>query len=263
MTHDGIRAGRSLTAGPYSVREMAYTAGLRQSRHAHDHMGVTLVIAGSIRECAGSGEEFGTALSVVVKPAGVEHTDDVGPHGARTLQIAFDPVMTGALCDGTRGLETWRWLHADGVVAAMLSLLRLTRCPRPCEADVEEHVIDAVAALATDRQPMCTAPVWLRRVKRTIDDGADCASVRELAREAGVHEVSLSRAFRRCFGCTMSEYRRRCRLRRAAPAIAAGSQHLSRVAHAAGYADHAHLCRDFRRATGLTPSLYRDLAQAG
>ncbi|HUF69881.1 MAG TPA: helix-turn-helix domain-containing protein [Longimicrobiales bacterium] len=225
-------------------------------------MGVTLIVAGSILESAQSRQEFGAALSVVVKPAGVEHADEVGPRGASTLQITFDAGAARELLDGGRGLERWRWLHADRVVASMLSVLRLARRREiPSEADMEDRALDAIAALATDEPPLRGVPAWLRRVREALDDGAGRTSVRDLAREAGVHEVSLSRAFRRCFGCTTTEYRRRVRLRRAAAEIETGCGQLSRIAHAAGFADHAHMCRDFGGTTGVTPSVYRDLAR--
>jgi AraC-like DNA-binding protein len=34
---------------------------------------------------------------------------------------------------------------------------------------------------------------------------------------------------------------------------------MSAVAHEAGFADHSHFCRHFRRAFGVTPSTYRRL----
>ena len=259
MAIDQIRRGPAYTAGPFTLREMVYPAGFRQPLHAHDYMGVTLLLAGSLRESAGRREEAAGALSIVVKPAGVEHADEVGPHGARTLQIAFDPGATDALAAGV--LDDWRWLHGDPAVAPMLALLRMTRRRETLRsADVEDCVVDTIASLATRPRPLRDAPAWLRRVRQALDDDAGQTSVRELARDAGVHEVSLSRAFRSCFGCTISEYRRRIRLRRAAADVGFGTVSLSRVAHQSGYADHAHLCREFRRATGLQPSAFRALA---
>lgn len=261
MPADGILTLHTRTAGPFTVREIVYPAGLRQPRHAHDYMGVTLVLAGSIRESAGSREEQGDALSLVVKPAGVEHADEVGGRGARTLQIAFDAGVADSF-DVATGLDAWRWQHADAGTASMLALLRLTRaCAVP--ADLEEGVVDALAGLASRGRRMREPPEWLQQVKQALDDAAEHATVRALARDAGVHEVSLSRAFRACFGCTLSEYRRRVRVRRAAVAVATGTGNLSRVAYLSGYADHAHFSRDFRRATGLAPSAYRGLVHAG
>lgn len=262
MRPDDVQVGRPLTAGPFVVREIMYAPGFRQSRHAHAYMGVTLVVAGSIRESAGSREELGGALSIVVKPAGVEHADEVGPRGARTLQIAFAAGAARELPPGEAGLRHWRWLHGDAAASGMLSLLRLTRSGEGAsDGEVEARVLDALGTLAADEVASGAAPGWLRQVKESLDDLSSLAAVRELARKAGVHEVSVSRAFRRHYGCTISEYRRRERVRRAASSIEARADHLSRIAHTTGYADHAHLCREFRRTTGMTPSAFRDLAR--
>ncbi len=86
--------------------------------------------------------------------------------------------------------------------------------------------------------------------------------MRELARRTGAHPVSVSRAFRRYYGLTLSEYRRRERVRRAAARIGASSLSLSSIAHGTGHADQPHFCREFRRLTGLTPSEFRRLARS-
>ncbi|NIQ56071.1 MAG: helix-turn-helix domain-containing protein, partial [Gammaproteobacteria bacterium] len=75
--------------------------------------------------------------------------------------------------------------------------------------------------------------------------------MRELARRVGAHPVSVSRAYRREYGVTITEYRRRVRVRQAAARIGDSGLSLSRIAHRTGHADHPHLCREFRRLTGL------------
>lgn len=49
----------------------------------------------------------------------------------------------------------------------------------------------------------------------------------------------------------------RLRLERSTLALARGTASVARVAADAGYADHSHFCRRFRRAYGVVPSAYR------
>ncbi|MGH7477886.1 MAG: AraC family transcriptional regulator [Longimicrobiales bacterium] len=256
------RFAPGVAAGPFRLREIRYPAGLRQPRHAHDACGITLVVAGVIRERAGSTEEIASALSIVVKPAGVEHSDDMGPRGARTLQIAFEPDWARRFEEGGVDIGQWRWLHGRCAAAGFLAVLRSLSGTSALE--LEDLVLEAVSAIpcreANDRVP----PPWLGRVVESLqDEPVGRSTVRELADEVGAHPVTVSRAFKAHYGCTISEYRRRVRLRRAAASIDEASRSLSRVAHAAGYADHAHLCREFRESTGLTPSEFRRLTEHG
>lgn len=248
--------------GAFTIREVEYAPALRQPPHIHAEMGVTLVVRGAIREVACGREEIATALSVVVKPPGVEHADEIGPHGARTLQILFDAAAAEPLLGNGHGLDRWSWLHARAIAAEMLALLRdARRAPASDSRELENRVIDVLGAAADQPLARGTPPRWIASVKEALDDaGHRGMSVVDLARDAGTHAVSVSRAFRRHFGCSISEYRRRRRLRSAAAAIESSPQTLSHIAHATGFADHAHLSREFRAATGLTPSEFRGLA---
>lgn len=88
-------------------------------------------------------------------------------------------------------------------------------------------------------------------------------SVPELAHEWGVSPDHFSRTFRRALGCTVPEYARRVRVRRAARLLHASTSPLADVAAACGFADQSHLTRQFRRESGFTPAAYRLLARSG
>ena len=80
-----------------------------------------------------------------------------------------------------------------------------------------------------------------------------------LARRVAYSPHHLSRLFRSVTGETMSCYRSRVRVRIALERLADGERPLSRVAADVGFADHAHLTREIRRQTGMTPSALRAL----
>lgn len=260
-----VGSGSAVTTGRFGLREVTYRPSLRQERHAHSMATLTLVLAGSIRETAGSREELGSALSVVVKPAGLVHADEVGTRGARTLQVVFDETVVSSLTGDDPGLRRWRWLHAAPAALGMLALLRLVRQPsRPPESLLDDGVLETIAMLRPEPRSGGEPPRWLRIVQEALDDQRlPGPRVDELAALVGTHPVSLSRAFRRHYGCTITGYRQRERLRRAASAIAGAPHDISRIAHQAGFADHPHLCREFRHATGMTPTEFRALARQG
>jgi AraC family transcriptional regulator len=250
------------TAGPFQVRTVDYRPGTRMPPHTHDLPSVTLVLAGAIRETVGSVEDDAGPLSVVVKPAGVRHADVFGPRGARTLQIVWHRGWEASESHGILA-PGWAWHHLPRGTPEFLALARDARDARAPSTALESRIWDALAALEASAETQGTggpAPGWLVRVKEELDDRMDeGVEVRELAEAAGLHPGSLSRAFRRHFGDSVTGYRARERLRRAVQALTSRAGSLSRIAHQAGYADHPHLCRAVRSATGLTPSELRRL----
>lgn len=258
-TPDSVTFGPAAAGPGFRVGQVDYAAGYRQAPHAHEKTGITLVLAGKLRETARGREEYASALSVVVKPAGTLHADLVGPGGARTVLVEIpDPASALPM---PHALGAWRWLHAGAGVRPLLGMRRALLDPDP-ESDLEDLFLELLGEVAPVPAPAPgDAPAWVRRAREVLDDLAPAGiRVRDLAERVGVHPVSLTRAFRRAYGVPVSVYRRRLRLQRAAAQVTATERALSRIAHAVGYADHAHMCREVRDATGFTPSRLRELA---
>jgi AraC family transcriptional regulator len=222
---------------------------------------MTLVYRGFLAERVGDREEEAGPLSVVVKPPGVRHANRYGAEGAWTLQVSFSPKILDAWSSEWR-LGGWRWSHGGETVRPFLALLQSMR-DVPLAADVESLVFELLATVGAPAvRAVGTAPGWLERARTRIGEpGDDPPRVRRLAEDAGVHPVSLTRAFRRHYGTTVTEEIRRRRVVAAARALCAGDGRLSHVALDAGFADQAHFSRDFKRVTGLTPLRYRNLAR--
>ena len=82
--------------------------------------------------------------------------------------------------------------------------------------------------------------------------------VSDAARQLGTSTRTLERVTLKYTGLTPAALIRRRRLQNAADQLRRDpTLDLARLAREAGYADHAHLTRDFREVLGFTPSGYR------
>ncbi len=102
------------------------------------------------------------------------------------------------------------------------------------------------------------APGWLRRARESLEDLCTAStSIKEIARESGVHPIHLARTFRRYFGCSPGEYMRQCRIERAKQLLICGMTPLSILALEVGFKDQSQLTNAFKRVTGVTPGAFR------
>jgi AraC family transcriptional regulator len=124
---------------------------------------------------------------------------------------------------------------------------------------LEGHVYELLGAITQlDRTSEKTPPRWLTRVKdRLHAEFRDRLSMRDLAREAGVHPVHLARAFRRFEKRTPGEYQQRLQLRAACEMLRNPERPLAEIAADCGFSDQSHLTRKFRKFAATTPSQFR------
>ena len=236
-----------------SFRRVRYAPHTRQGRHHHDRTSLTLVFEGSLDEVVGATREQAGPLSVVFKPAGTEHENRIGPRGARTLQIEFEPEF---LHGSDEGAESWSWAHGGPAARRFLALVRDLRSGDP--GSLEAHLFDLLAGLRDD-DVRSGPPTWLARVVEELEDTyRSPRSVRDLAANASVHPVALARAHRRHFGCSITERLHARRVREAAGRLGTDDS-LCAVAYSAGFSDQSHMTRVFKRVTGVTPGAFRGL----
>lgn len=239
-----------------------YPAGTRHRAHRHDELHFSLVLSGRIAEAVGGRTEVAGAWSVVAKDAGVIHADDFGRAGARLARLALPGGTIGGLVGDPARSPGWRWTHDARVARPFLRLVERGRAGAPTFDAHDPDVVDLLAAFTARAAapPRGGPPAWLARTMAEVRESWQPGlSVRDVARRADVHPVYLARSVRRWYGTGMGDELRRQRLRVAAAAVADAAGTVSAAAHAAGFADEPHLCREFRRAVGITPGRYRGL----
>jgi AraC family transcriptional regulator len=246
----------SKIAGEITLAEGRYEAHARIPAHAHSGPYFCLVLAGSFDETWGSRRETCGAGTLVFHLANEVHADHFGVAGARCFNLEPSPRLVERLAD-EGALPESRLTLEPGRAGAMAAALRVTRSAM----DVEE----AVLGLLTEITPQRIAASWRGRRPAWLDRSIERLrapsppSIATLADEAGVHPVYFTRVFRAALHATPGKIARRARLERAAADLLRGGKSVAAVAHGAGFADHSHFCRHFRREFGLTPSRYREL----
>jgi AraC family transcriptional regulator len=237
-----------------------YHPGERHALHAHPYSSLTLVLSGWVEERVGSEIRRGTALSVVVKPAGVDHADLFGVDGARTLRVELSTEEEALARSSGFWPGRWWWSHGGDVSRIMIRMVQAIALGSGPGPPLEDLLYEALGALRgeTESAPRSRPPSWIVRVREALDE--ESGSIGALAERERVHPVVLARVFRRSYGTTPTEYRRRARARRAAGLLTGTRRPLVDVALEAGYSDQAHLTRDLKTVLGVTPVAIRNLS---
>ncbi|MGH7711464.1 MAG: helix-turn-helix transcriptional regulator, partial [Gemmatimonadaceae bacterium] len=223
-----------------------------------------LVLEGAFEEYSDRSCDTCAAGTLLYLPEGAAHSHRFLTPRSRAFTIQFGAQWTDRLasCDVrlpthgqilSRGLGNWRAarLYREFRSDAVASSLTL-----------EEGAVATIDALA--KQPAVAAQErrapWLRIARDYVSANfRESFSLTHLAQLTGVHPAYLSRAFRLHTGETLSALVRRLRLEHAAVRLVRDDAAIGLIGLDAGFADHSHFTREFKRATGTTPQEYREL----
>jgi AraC family transcriptional regulator len=135
----------------------------------------------------------------------------------------------------------------------------------------EETTLGLVQAIASDfdlsREDPHVPLAARQRVQRArafiaVQPEAD-HSLEAVAAAAACSPFHLARLFKRHTGMTIRGYRLRLRLAVALDCLADGATDLTGLAIRAGFSDHSHMTRSFRKVFGSTPSALREKLRSG
>jgi AraC family transcriptional regulator len=240
--------------------DLHHSAPRKLPSHAHEMPFFWLMLGGDYAELYGREVVQARPFTFAFRPAGVPHQDEIGPRGVRLFGIEVGAGWRGSLQADSGSLGVARDDEGGELLWLGLKIYRATRgAVEAHDLVLESLLAELLGAVAHPRQATGkTAPPWLGRVMEKLR--AECCQrlrLEELAREAGVHPVHLSRVFRKCTGRGIGEYVHRLRVRAACEQMLEAERPLAEISLAAGFADQSHFTRAFRRVTGTTPGAFR------
>lgn len=247
------------SCGPFRIVESFHQPRLTLTRHRHEWPTITIVLAGEFAENLPDGPRLCQARTVLLKPAGVLHSNLYGSRGARCLIAEVRSVPVAA--DGyARAPGIQRVLfNAHGGAARLAG--RIAQAYRDAD-DAGRMTLESLLYQVIETEEL------------RVHSGARCSAVQaaveylhagfhhpmrlaDVAAAAGVHPTYLARAFRRHFNRTPGDLLRELRVNWAAHLLDESERPLAMVALSAGFADQSHLTRVFGRRMGATPARYR------
>ena len=248
----------------FSLRAGVHAAG--SEIPWHEHVGATLCLAvrGAFREYSRGRAVTCYPSTLKVTPAGEPHRNrfDLGDTRGLLVEVTSVPLPAGR--PFVRVLD--ERLHCEGGAAVAVALRVYEEFTRPDAVTplaVEGLLLELLVALARGGQPAGEPRArWLADARELLHaEFRDAPTLRTVAASVGVHPVTLARAFRATYGCTMGDYVRRLRVDFAARALRATDRPISEIALESGFADQSHFSNVFRRQLGIAPGRFRAMAR--
>jgi AraC family transcriptional regulator len=229
--------------------------------HSHELPFFGLLLRGCYGEHYGRQHQQFSPMSVMFRPAGIPHQDEIAPGGLRFFHIELRPLWkqriaecSGRLvsgCEDSRGGSLF-WLSMNLFRETFAAEFPDSLCVESLLAELSG--LAARLALEERKYP----PAWLARVLEKLHaEHANQLTLDDLGVEAGVHPVHLSRVFRRFHREGIGEYTRRLRIRAASRLLVDRDLSLAEISLRVGFADQSHFTRAFRHVAGLTPHAFR------
>ncbi|MBJ7440735.1 MAG: helix-turn-helix domain-containing protein [Sphingopyxis sp.] len=205
-----------------------------RERHCHDESFVAVVLKGGYQEAGDEGRWNVRPGHALIHHAFESHLDRFDAGGARVLILALPKELSDTAT-------------VNGRIADPDHLVRLA------ERDARAaSTFFAETFVAAPQAPLDWPDLLADDLRR---DGA--FSLTHWASRHDVRPETLSRGFRRAYGCTPKAYRAHVRARAALAAIRATTESLATIAHRLHFTDQAHMTRAVALLTGSTPQRLR------
>lgn len=245
---------RENQVGPFRLTETSYCANVALTMHQHESAYVSFLLSGTYVESCGARETMCSSGTVIWHPPRDAHADRFHQTGGHILNLEIGEAWLGDAAQEFRPYSGIRAFSGGLPYSLGLRLYRQLHSNSDAIEDLATELLGFFFNGPAERRP----PAWFKRAIDLADETCDRpVSLTLVARAVGIHPVHLARSSRRFLGCTFREYLATVRLRRAFELLLFTKDSIVNVAHSSGFADHAHLCRTFKKSTDLTPSAFR------
>jgi len=243
--------------------DLRHAAPRKLPMHSHELAFFALLLDGLYAERYGRRQSQYGPFTLMFRPAGIPHQDEIGPRGVRLYEIEIRPRWQKCLADCSAALDTPRDDIGGGPLLWLcMKLFREVQASTAADDLAVESLVAEILSVAARacQQENRHVPGWLSRIQDKLrTEHCRRLTLDELAREAGVHPVHLSRIFRRSVGEGIGDHIHRLRVRTACERLLDPCASLAEISFATGFADQSHFTRSFRRITGMTPGTFRSV----
>jgi len=230
--------GRSLYIGPAGTTDV----------HAHHALQIALALDGVLRVRDPEQDAWVSADFIAVRPDAPHQLD----HDGRLLGLLYvDPELHGLKAGSLPAVSAVRG-EGPGLREGLLACWR-----GDSGVDEARRWSDAIQRLALPEAQTRNATRSDPRVALVVEAiqaaGGHTPGLTALAQSAGLSRSRLGHLFREEVGLSITRYALWVRLCIGVESLGSG-RGVSEAAHAAGFADHAHFTRTFRRMFGVAPA---------
>jgi AraC family transcriptional regulator len=251
----GLTLKQNIQPG-YSVTVSRYQGDVVEPWHANTNPTFFLHLRGDLLHGSRRFEAVLDPLVLVLHPTDVAHRCHIGPGGSVGVTIELLPEWLARHDKKASDLGDYAHIMSPAArVAAMRVLFRSCLDPAAPSDEIEADVGELLGALIHGGMTARTgSPRWLRRVEEYLmEECSESISLRDCAREAGVHPSYLAQVFRAQYGCSVGTFLRRARLLRASQVAFEEEGSLAHAAAEGGFTDQPHFTRVFAAEMGMTP----------
>lgn len=256
----GTASKRRRVAGSI-LTEYSYPPETRVEKHAHELPYFNLIIEGAYDETHGGKVRQCRPSMLLFHPEGEVHSDRFLDKRCRIFSFEIGPQWAERARQHSLALNRRVELSAGPAVWLAYRLYRERDATDAAFPIVVEGILLEIIGETLRHGPSGGArlpPPWLVKARDFIHSKfADPISLYTVAGVVGVHPTHLAREFRRHYDLSVGDYVRRLRVEFSRREVAESQAPLADIAAAAGFSDHAHFTRTFKRLTGLTPIQYR------
>lgn len=245
----------------FFLNEAVFPPDFKVCKHVHSRASFCVAIAGGSTETCARKTRVYEPLALEYLPAHEEHSLRIHRHGMRSFSVEFTSDWLENLPESAPILNVS--MHSKGGMLSTL-LVRLYKefknadelSPLVMEGLALE-ILGESARLLLNREDR-SLPRWLQHAEELARARfAEPLGLSCVANIVGIHPVRLAREFHRRYGMTVGEYVRRLRVEYVTRELVRSDISLAEIASAAGFSDQSHMCRTFKRHTGLSPAKCR------
>lgn len=246
----------SITIDNAIISKTSYLKDPNPTWHCHENMHIAFVMQNAQSEISNKVYSVDRTGSVLFYHSGEMHKYTTFDPVSRSINIEIPHsfLKRYSLTDADIKRNIEEKANAKSLILNMHKELLMN------SPETSNNIKSLVLELISSSERHEATPNWIFELKNILHDyWRESLDLETLGKTLSVHPVTISKNFKKYFGCTLGEYRRKIRIEKSIALIKENKMTLSEIAHYCCFADQSHFTRNFKEYSGYLPSEFQKL----